>query len=137
MPPPWAASSASGDLDGQVYQLVGGNGRAVQAIFESLSFEQFHGDEGPALMLANSIDGTDIGMVQGGEGVGFLAEALRNATLLAEFEGKELERDETIQLEVFGAEDHAHSAAAQFFEHLVMGDRLAWQIAAVTGAVGR
>src|SRR5262244_470719 len=59
-----------------------------------------HGDEGPAFMLPNLVDGADIGMIQCGCGVGFAQEALISLPVFSDVIGKELEGDEVVQLGV-------------------------------------
>ena len=61
-------------------------------------------------------------MVERGGGLGFALKTLERLMIARQFVGQKFQRDETVQLGVFGFVDHAHSAAAQLFEHAVMGD---------------
>ncbi len=39
------------------------------------TFEKFHGDEGLAIILADIVDGADVGMVESRSGLGFALKA--------------------------------------------------------------
>ena len=47
---------------------------------QRLAFDIFHGDEDLAFVLADLVDGDDVGMVQCGRGLGFALEALSLAS---------------------------------------------------------
>ena len=76
-------------------------------------------------MLVDVIDGADIGVIEGGGGLGLALEALQGLMVLGHIIGQELERYETVELGVLGLVDHAHAAAAQLFENPVMRNGLA------------
>jgi len=44
-------------------------------MFECLAFEELHDHEGPAIFLADVVNGADVGMVQGGGRLSFPPEA--------------------------------------------------------------
>ena len=78
-----------------------------------------------AVVLADFIDGADVGMVQRGGGAGFAAEAFERLWVVATVVRKELQGDEATELGVFGFVDHAHPAAAELFDNAVVRDGLA------------
>ncbi len=89
-------------------------------MLEGLAFEQLHGDEGLVSVLANLVDGADVGVVEGGGGAGFAQETFERLTVAGEVLGQELESDEAAELGVFGLVDHTHAAAAELFHDTVV-----------------
>ena len=51
--------------------------------------EKFHCDEALTVVLADFVDGADVGMVQRGSGVGFAAKALESLRVLRHIVRKE------------------------------------------------
>ena len=78
-----------------------------------------------AFLLADVVDGADVGMVQGGGGLGFAPEAVQGLRVLGDIVGQEFERDEATERGVFGLVDHTHAAAAQLLDDAVVRDGLA------------
>ncbi len=70
------------DLNAGVQQLGDLDGLAVDAMFERLAFEQFHGDERAAVEIADIVDGADVGMIQRGRGARFAAKTLDGLRVL-------------------------------------------------------
>ena len=94
-------------------------------MFESRTFEIFHGDEGAALVFASIVNGADIGVIERGGGFGFALKTCQGLGIFGEFAGKKFKSDETVQAGVLGFINHAHSATTQFFDDAVVGNRLA------------
>jgi hypothetical protein len=82
----------SGNLQSQRQQFLQFHRPFGQNVFERLALQQLHGNEWAALMLANLIDGANIGMVQCRRGAGFLLEALQRLCFLAVLRRQELQR---------------------------------------------
>ena len=68
-----------------------------------------------AIVLADVVNRADVGMVQGGSGLGFAAEALKGLRIVGDVFRKEFQRDKTAEAGVFGLIDHAHPATAELF----------------------
>jgi len=64
--------------------------------------------------------GADVGVIQGGGGASFAAEAFESLWILGDVVGKEFESDEAAEGDVFGFVDHTHSATAQLLEDAVV-----------------
>jgi hypothetical protein len=84
------------------------------------SLDEVHGEERLAIVLANVVNGDDVGMLQrrGGAGLGPKPLEEVGATELAKRE--QLERDHAVELELPGPVNGAHASAANFFEHFVI-----------------
>jgi len=116
---------AVGDLDAPIEEGFGVERAAVDVVFEGLAVEKFHGDEVAAFEFVDFVDGADVGMVEGGGGLGFALETFERLSVASEIFGKKFEGDETAELGVFGFVNDAHAAAAEFFEDAVVRDGLA------------
>jgi len=81
-------------------------------VLEGLALEQFHGDEGLAVVLVDLVNRADIGMVEGGGGARFALKPLQCLAITGEFRWQEFQRDAASQLAVLGLENHTHPAAA-------------------------
>src|SRR5713101_345169 len=64
-------------------------------------------------------------MIQGGGGPRFALESLQRLRIAGQFLGKELQRDVTAQLEVFGFVYHTHAAATELPQDSIVRDGFA------------
>ncbi len=75
-------------------------------------------------MLADFVDGADVGMIQGGSGAGFAAKTFERLRIAGEIVGQKFQRNEAAEFSVFGFVNHAHAAATEFFDDAVVRDGL-------------
>ena len=101
--------------------------RAGDDVLERGAFHEFHNDEGATVMILNVVNGANVGMVESGGGAGFALETFESLWVVGDVVGEEFESDEAAELGVFGFVDDAHSAAAEFFDDAVVGNRLSDQ----------
>ena len=73
------------DLDRDAENFVGQHRPASDSVLYGLSFEQFHGDKRPAVVLIYLVDGRDIGMVQGARCPRFALETLESLAVFGHF----------------------------------------------------
>ena len=118
-----------GDFNGQRKQGLGVHGLAGDTVLQRDPVEKLHGDKRLAVLLANVVNGADVGMIQGGCGLGFALEAGQGLRVAGHFPGQKLECDKTVQPRVFSLVDHAHTAAAQLLNNAVVRNSLPdhWQ----------
>jgi len=114
-----------GKLDAKLLNLLRFNGLRGDAVFERLSFEKLHRDEGLALVLVDVVDGADVGVVEGGGGASLALEAFLCLVAGEQPLGQELERHLAAEAGVFGLVDHTHPPAAELLEDAVVRDSLA------------
>src|SRR5579862_5471219 len=110
------ARACSGDIYATVPSVEPGLVRCSCAMVSALEFEaaaklvtaegdaveEFHGDEGVFVVLADFVNGADVGMVEGRGGTGFAAEPLERLGVFREIVGKEFQRDEAAELGKIG-----------------------------------
>ena len=75
-------------------------------------------------MLADFVDGADVGVVQGGSSAGFPAEALQRLRVLSYVLGQKLQCDKAAKLGVLSLIDHTHAAATEFLDDTVVRNGL-------------
>ena len=114
-----------GDVCGEVEGGADWERASADGVGEGASLEQFHGDEGSALVVADFVDGADVGVVEGRGGARLAREAVEGVGALADAVGKELEGDLSAELRVEGAIDDTHAALAEAVEDVVVRDALA------------
>ena len=85
------------------------------------AFHQFH-DDGVAF---KSVDGGDVGVIEGGEGLRFALEAGAVVGVGGQSLGENLDSDVAVELGVTGAVDLAHASFAEEVENLVVGQGFA------------
>ena len=73
-----------------------------------------------AILLADIVNGADIGMVQGGGRLRFALKAGQRLRISRHVVGQELQGNKTVKTGVFGLVDYSHAAAAEFFGDAVM-----------------
>ncbi len=95
------------------------------AMLQGHAFEELHGDEALAVVLADFVDGADVGMVQRGGRARFAAETLQGLRVLGYIVGQEFQSDEAAEARVLGLVDDAHPAAAELLDDAVVRDGLA------------
>jgi hypothetical protein len=122
-----------GDVDRQSQQRRNLDGLSRDAMPESNALEELHRDKGPIIILADLVNRADVGMVQRRGGARLAAEALQCLWVASYIFGKELERDVSAQIGVFGLVDHAHAATPQLFKDAVVGDRGSKHASSVSG----
>ncbi len=115
---------AVGHVDGEGEEAFEVHGAAVDGVLERLAVEKFHGDEGFVVGVADFVDGADIGMIEGGGGFGFAAEAFESLRIVGEGFRKKLESHKAIEECVLRFVDDAHSAPAESFEDAEVRDGL-------------
>ena len=91
-------------------------------MLERHAIQKLHGDEGLPVLLANVVNGADVGMIQSRGRLGFALKARQSLRILGDIVGKELQRDEAMQPRVFRLIDDTHATAAQLLNDLIMGD---------------
>ena len=108
------------DLDAELQHLLGLHRLARDTLLQRLALQQLHDNELLAFVLANVVDGANIGMIQGGGGTGLAPKALQRLGVAGKLLGQELEGDHTAQAHILGLVDHSHAAAAELFQNLVV-----------------
>ena len=113
-----------GNLDGEPQQRVQFHRTPRDQILQGHALEILHGDKRLAILLANVVDGADVGMVQRGSGLGLALKAAERRGILGHFIGQKLERDKAMQPRVFRFVNHTHPAAAQLLDNAVVRNGL-------------
>ena len=116
--------SLVGGVDGAGEGLDGPGGLrdvlrpAVDPLGEAAAVDEFERQVGEAAGLTDVVDLDDIGVLEAGDGLGFLVEP-RQGTGPSVCAGKDhLERDKTTQVGLAGLVNDPHAAAAQLLEDL-------------------
>ena len=110
----WAASRASAISMPSASSRLEFHRTAGDHVLEGDAVEELHDEEGAAVVLADVVDGADVGMIQGGGRLGFAAETLQRLGILREIFGEEFEGHEAAEARVLGLVDDTHAAAAEF-----------------------
>ena len=74
------------------------------------------------VLLADVVDGADVGMVQRGSGARLALKAAEGLRVARDVVREELQRHETMEADVLGLVDDAHPAGAQLLEDAVVGE---------------
>ena len=123
MPFSCAYCSAFEYLENDVNLLENGQRRVgANGAVERLAVEVLHDDVRILVMLAEFKDDDDVGMLEHADGAGFAQKTLAHLGVVGEAGGHDLERDQTPENGVAGLVHHAHTAAADQFDDLVLAD---------------
>ena len=82
MPSAWAASSASAISMARASRRLDLQRPPRDAVLQRHAIQKLHGDERLAVLLADFVDGADVGMVQGRSGSSFALEAVQGLRVL-------------------------------------------------------
>ena len=94
-------------------------------MFQRLAAEALHHDEEMSIMLADFVDGADIGMIQRRSGASFATKTLESLRILRRIIGKKFQGNEAAKLRVFRFVNDSHPSATEEFEDAVVRDSLA------------
>jgi hypothetical protein len=75
-------------------------------------------------VLADFIDGADVGVIQSRGSARFALEAFEGLVVAGNIVGQELQCHTAAEAEVFSFIDHTHPATTEFFQDAIVGDRL-------------
>src|SRR5580700_5671004 len=94
------------------------------AVFEGLAVQKLHGDERLAFMLANFVNGANVGMIKCGCCLCFALETFKRGAVMGHQLGQKLQSYETVEPAVLGLVDDTHASAADFFDDAIVGNGL-------------
>ena len=114
-----------GNFDSQIEQQLHIERPARNPMLQRDAFQKFHRDERVAVLLADFVDGADVGMVQRGSGAGLAAETLQSLRIARNIFRQEFQSNEAAEFGIFRFVNNAHAPAAQFFQDAVMSNRAA------------
>jgi hypothetical protein len=94
------------------------------AVLQRQSIEKLHHDEAFPVLLADFVDGADVGMVEGGSSTGFATETFQRLWVLRDIVGEKFKRDKATKRGVLRSVDDTHAPAAEFLDDAVVRDNL-------------
>ena len=101
------------------------HGPAVDQMFQRLAAEALHHDEQMSIVLADFVDGADVGMIQRRSSPRLAAKAFEGLRILGRIVGKKFQGNEAAKLRVFRFVNDSHPSATEEFEDAVVRDCLA------------
>jgi hypothetical protein len=104
------------DLDKRQLRLT------LHAFVERLSFQELHGDEGRAAILADLVDMDDVVVLDRRGRLRFAQEARLVRRVVRQFRQHGLQGDLSFETGIFRAEHHPHSAPAQQGKHTIVAE---------------
>src|SRR5581483_8000090 len=94
------------------------------AMLQRHAVKKLHRDERAPALIADVVDGTDVGMVERRGSLGFAAESFQRLRVVSYRLRKELEGDKTVEPGILSLVHHAHPPAPELFQDGVVGNRL-------------
>jgi len=114
-----------GNVDGDGKKRFRFHRAPRDAVPKRYTVKKLHHDEGPAIFLADFVDGTNIRVVESRGGQCLALKTGQGLSILDDVIGEKLERDEAAKDQVLGFVNNAHSAAAHLLNDAVARDGLA------------
>ncbi len=114
-----------GDLPADLQGLIHGHRTLGQPFVQAGALYVFKDEVFGFLRLLQAVDGPEVGVVQGGEDLGFALEPGQAFGLLGELQGQGLDGHGPLQPEVVAQVDHSHSPTSQLAIDAV-GSYLNW-----------
>src|SRR5438067_546640 len=122
----------TGDLRGDIEDFCELHRRVSHALAQRLAIDEFSGDEMYALPygwatapLVDLMNGDDVGMIQGGSGLGLLDKALHSIRVSSNVSGQHLQRNLAIEFGVLRQIHLAHPALADLRADLIAAESCA------------
>src|SRR5229473_39136 len=116
-----------GHLNPQTTQNIRRNRPAADTMFQCYALEKLHGDEASAALLADFVNGADVGVIQRGGGSRLAPKKFQGLRVLCQGLRQELQSHEPAQLHILRFINHAHAAAAELLYDAVMRNGLSDQ----------
>jgi len=101
-----------GDFGADFEDLLDGESAAGNTLVEALAFDAFHDQEICPVLRADIKQGTDIGVVEGGDGFGFALEAEFTRWIGREMYRENFDSNGSLETRVASAVDFAHTTRA-------------------------
>src|SRR5581483_1837953 len=114
-----------GHLDPEGEQFLQLERGSVNQVFQRLAAQAFHDDEEMPFVLANFVDGANVGMVECRCGPCFAAKTLQRLRVLRSLFVKKLKRNEPAKRSVLRFVNHSHATSPEHLQDAVVGDCLA------------
>jgi hypothetical protein len=111
-----------GQLDGVLEQFGFAHGALRQLARERDPGDVFHDEEIHVAVGFEAVQGSDIGMIQAGEGQCFFTETAAGGLVLHYIGGQELKRNFALQVLVVGAVHNSHATFANALEQAVVAE---------------
>ena len=102
-----------GDFGANFESLFGGNRALGETVSEALALDAFHDQEISAVLRADAEEGTDIWMIQRGDGFGFAFEAELARRIGRKTCRKGFDGNRAVETRVASAVDFTHTTRAQ------------------------
>src|SRR5580693_3301337 len=109
-----------GNLCAKIENLVDSQRLLLNSVFERRTVQVFHGDESAALLVADIVDGANIGMIQGGSRLRFALKTGQGLEILGHIIGQEFQRYKSVKASVLSSKHHTHATATDFFEDAIV-----------------
>ena len=115
-----------GDFGANFQNLFGGKRAFGETVSKAFAFDAFHDQEISAVLRADVEEGTDVGMIQRGNGFGFALEAEFARGIRGKMRRQDFDGDGAIEACIASAVDFTHSARAQGREYFVWTELSTW-----------
>src|SRR5262249_39935794 len=102
------AGESVGNLNGIVKSVSQGEAIPADQLVERLARDELHGNEVRAVRRADVVDVDDVGMIEGGGGLGFLEEAALALRAGSGIGAQNFDGHWAVEVRIEGAIDHAH-----------------------------
>src|ERR1700756_3106691 len=96
-------------------------------MFQCYAVEKLHGDEASAVLLADFVNGADVGVIQRGGGSRLAPKTFQGLRVLCQGLRQELQGHEPAQLHILRFINHAHATSAELLDDAVMRNGLSDQ----------
>ena len=94
-------------------------GFTLEPVIQGFAFQELHGQEGSATVLADLVNGDDVGMLESGSRLGLTEETLLGTRTASHRRQHGFQGHQSFQVRVFRSEDHTHAASTQHLQHPV------------------
>ena len=119
------STESVGNFAGKHEKRFQREGLSRNAMLEGQAFEKLHGNEDVIAMLADFINGADIGMIERGCGARLTTEAFKRVRISGDVSGEKFQGYKTAELGILSLVNDTHTAAPELVEDAIVGDDLA------------
>src|ERR1700688_3458330 len=115
------------NLGGDFDDFADGEDTGEKQLAQGIALNEFHCNVVGGTVLAEFIDGDDIGVIKGGCGTRFALEALQAIRIGGECGGERFDRESATEPGIACSVDFAHAAGAQQRFDLIGAELAAWK----------
>jgi hypothetical protein len=114
-----------GDVDAKIKETFCFQRTPENELLQRLAFQVLHHDKGPPFVIADFVNGANVGMVESRRRPGFASKTLQRLIILGDVVGQKFQGDHAAKLSILSLVHDTHPTHSKFSQNSIMRDGFA------------